>query len=140
MASPCNIKHSIYIVPHTWEPCVPNSLTHRLGPCQHLVVTERLEMCGRNCLYSKQAARERIRNLDRAFICPLCRKISRRTTISSDDMKAADSEDEAEIPSNYDSMRLRKTAINNSIDFLHLEARHENGDMQVDEIKCKSVL
>ena len=140
MASSCNIKHSAYIVPHTWEPCVPNSLTHRLDPCQHLVVTERLEICGRNCLYSKQAAGERIRNLDQAFICPLCRKFSHRPTIGSEDVKAGDAEDEAKNSPNSDSIRLRKTTINNSIANLHLEERHKNGDMRMNEIQCKSVL
>ena len=119
---------------------MPNSLTHRLDPCQHLVVTERLEMCGRNCLYSKQAARERIRNLDRAFICPLCPKLSHCPTISFDDVKAGDGEDEAKDSPNSDSMQLRKTAINNSIASPHLEARHENGNMRTNEIQCKPVL
>ena len=119
---------------------MPNSLTHRLDPCQHLVVTERLEICGRNCLYSKQAARARIRNLDRAFICPLCPKFSHRPTISSEDVKAGDGEEEAKDSSNSDSTRLRKTAINISIANLHLEARHKNGNMRMNEIQCKSVL
>ena len=119
---------------------MPNSLTHRLDPCQHLVVTEQLEICGRNCLYSKQAARERIRNLDRAFVCPLCPKFNHRPTISSEDVRAGDGEDEAEDSSNSDSTCLRKTTMDNSIANLHLETSHENGDMRMNEIQCKSVL
>lgn len=62
MATSCNINRSVYVGPHTWEPYVPNSLTHRLDPCQHLVVIEWLEMCGRGCLVSKQAGGNRIRD------------------------------------------------------------------------------
>lgn len=61
---------SMYLSPHTWVPCVPNSLTHRLHPCGHLIVTDQLEMCGRNCLVSESADKERMRDLDRVFLCP----------------------------------------------------------------------
>jgi hypothetical protein len=70
-----NIKHSIYVGPHTWEPCVPDSLTHRLNPCGHLVVTEMLEVCGRNCVVSKG-----IKDLDRVFLCPTCLGNERAST------------------------------------------------------------
>ena len=70
-------------------------------------------MCGRNCSISKQAPGDRIRDLDRAFICPLCLKFSCRPTIISEDVKADDVEDDAKDSSNSDSKFLRKTAINN---------------------------
>ena len=140
MASSRNIKHSVYIGPHTWEPCVLNSLTHRLDPCQHLVITERLEMCGRNCLVSKQAGGDRIRDLDRAFLCPLCPKVSRRLTITSEGSKAGDMEDKAKASPNSGSKLLKKTAINNSVSNLHPGPLHEHGDVRTNEIQCKSVL
>lgn len=119
---------------------MPNSLTHRLDPCEHLIITERIEMCGRNCLVLKQASGDRIRDLDRVFLCPLCLKFSRRPTISSEDVKAGGVEDEAEDSSNSDSKLLKKTAINNSISTLHLGHCQENGDMRTNGIQCKSVL
>ena len=96
-------------------------------------------MCGRNCSISKQAAGDRIRNLDRAFFCPLCPKFSQRPKIISEDPKIDDVEGDAKDSFNSDSKLLRKTAINNSITELHLEARHENGDMLMNKIHCKSV-
>ena len=140
MASSCNIKHSIYIGPHTWEPCVLNSLTHRLGPCQHFIVTERIEMCGRNCSISKQPAGDRIRDLDRVYLCPLCPRFSRHPKVSSGDVKAGSIEDEAEHSPNSDSKLLKKTVISNSINNLHLGSHHDDRDMRRHEIQCKSVL
>ena len=92
-----------------------NSLTHRLDPCRHLVITERLEMCGRNCSISKQVGGDRIRDLDRAFLCPLCPKLSRLPTVASEDVRAGDVEDEAKASSDSDSKLLKKTAITQSI-------------------------
>ena len=103
-------------------------------------MTERLKIYRRNCLYSKQVVKARIRNLNRAFICPLCPKFSYRPTISSEDVKANNSEEEAKDSSNSDFTRLRKTVINNSIANLYLEARYKNGNMRMNEIQYKSVL
>ena len=97
-------------------------------------------MCGRNCSNQKQAAGDRIRDLDRAFLYPLCPEFSLRPTIISEDVNAGGIEDEARDSSNSDSKLLRKTAINNSISNLHQEARHKNGDIRMNEIQCKSVL
>ena len=119
---------------------MPNSLTHRLDPCQHLVITERLELCGRNCLTSKEVGGDRIRDLDRAFLCPLCPKFNRRLINISEDVKAGDVPDEAKDSSNSDSKLLKKTAITQSISNLHPGSFHENGDMRTNEIQCKSVL
>jgi hypothetical protein len=133
-------KYSVYIGPHTWEPCVPSSLTHRLDPCHHLVITERLELCGRNCLISKEASRGRIRDLDRVFLCPLCPKFNRQLTNISKDVKAGDVPNEAKDSSNSDSKLLKKTAITQSISNLHPGSFHEHGDMRTNEIQCKSVV
>jgi hypothetical protein len=140
MTSSCNIKHSVYIGPHTWEPCVPNSLTHRLYPCQHLVITEWLELCGRNCLTSKEVGEHRIRDLDRVFLCPSCPKFSHRPTNISEDVKAGDVPDEAKDSSNSDSKLFKKTAITWSVSNLRPRSLHENGNVRTKEIQCKSVL
>ena len=117
---------------------MPNSLTYRLGPCQHLIITEQIEMCGRNCIVSKQAAGDRIRDLDRVFLCPLCPEFSRRPTTSSVDVKADGVEGEAEKSSNSDSELLKTIAINNSIGNLHLRHHQKNADVRTNQ--CKSVL
>ena len=65
-------KNSIYLGPHTWEPCVSQSLTHRLNECGHLVVTEQLELCGRNCLVSERMGLSNAKDLDRYFVCSTC--------------------------------------------------------------------
>ena len=116
------------------------SLTHRLGPCQHLVVTERVEPCGLNCSISKQAAGDRIRDLDRVFNCPLCPRFSRRPIVSSGDVKACSIKDEAGDSPNSDFKLLKKKATNNSINNLHLGLYREHRDMRKHEIQCKSVL
>ena len=97
-------------------------------------MTERLKIYKRNYLYSKQVVRERIRNLDRAFICPLYPKFSYRLIISSEDIKASNSEDKAKDSSNFDTTYLRKIVINNSIANLYLEARYKNRDILINKI------
>ena len=100
----------------------------------------RVETCGRNCSISKQAAGDRIRDLDRGFLCPLCPRFSRRPTVSSGDVKACSIKDEAGDSPNSDFKLLKKTAIDNSISTLRLAYCQENGDMRRHEIQCKSVL
>ena len=98
-----NIKRSIYIGPHTWEPCVPDSLTHRLNPCGHLVVTEMLEVCGRNCVVSKGQGLRGIRDLDRVFLCPTCLGSERAPTPTGEQKE-------------YDDMDKKPS------DFIHLQS------------------
>jgi hypothetical protein len=68
---------------HITPSCTSGALTHRLI-CGHLVVTERVEVCGRNCVYERDAqekgngrGREKgfvasIRDLDQVWGCPCC--------------------------------------------------------------------
>jgi hypothetical protein len=65
-------KTAIYLGPHTWEPCVSQSLTHRLNECGHLVVTDQLELCARNCLASERMVSSNTKDLDRYFVCSTC--------------------------------------------------------------------
>ena len=130
MADPRKTKHSIYIGPHTWEPCVPNSLTHRLDPCQHLVVTEWLQPCGRNCLISKESGQYRVRDLDRVFRCPSCHILSHAGAVL----------DKAKNPSELDSKLFKKTATIRPISNLYQESFPKDEDMQMNETQCKAVL
>lgn len=68
---------------HITPSCTSGSLTHRLI-CGHLVVTERVEVCGRNCGCSEEKENGRIgrgkeqdfvaniRDLDQVWGCPCC--------------------------------------------------------------------
>ena len=54
------------------EPYITDSLTYRLDPYGHLIVTKWLETCGRNCFISKQAGKRGVRDLDQVLLCPVC--------------------------------------------------------------------
>ena len=132
-----NIKRSIYIGPHTWEPCVPDSLTHRLNPCGHLVVTEMLEVCGRNCVVPKYGNLSGIRDLDRVFFCPSCPDNERATTHTGE-QKEFDNLDKK--PSDFISYDLsigRNRAIHVSDTRQRTETLNAKKEMG---IRCKSVL
>ena len=140
MAPSRNIKHSAYMGPHTWEPCVPNSLTHRLDPCRHLVITEWLQSCGRNCLTSKEAGQYRVRDLDRVFRCPSCPILSHLRASIAEDAKAGTALDKAKDPSEPDSKLFKKTATTRSTGNLYQESFYKDRDMQMNEVQCKAVL
>ena len=140
MASSRNIKPSIYIGPHTWEPCVTDSLTHRLDPCGHLVVTKRLETCGRNCLNSKQAGKGRVRDLDQVFLRPACPDFALCPTCTFGGVGSGSMKDEASDSPNIGSEVLGKTAINKSISTLLRKPLYEKREMRMKAIVCESVL
>ena len=137
MTSSCNIKHSAYIGPHTWEPCVPNSLTHRLDPCHHLVITEWFQPRGRNCLTSKEAGQYRVRDLDRVFRCPI---LSHLRASTAEGAKAGAALDKPKDPCSSDSKLFKKTATTRSISNLYQESFRKDEDMQMNETQCKAVL
>jgi hypothetical protein len=68
---------------HITPSCTSGALTHRLV-CGHLVVTERVGVCGRNCGYEGEAQEKKngrsreegfvanIRDLDQVWGCPCC--------------------------------------------------------------------
>ena len=135
-----SIKHSAYIGNHTWEPCVPDSLTHRLDPCRHLVITEQLELCGRNCLISQQAGSDRVRDLDRIFLCPLCPKSSHRPTITPKSSKPSVVKCRGRDRPNFGSRSSKTAAMDESITHLRRGSFNEDAEAQTSGIHCQSVL
>ena len=142
MGSSSNIKHAVYMGPHTWEPCVPNSLTHRLDACQHLIITEQLELCGRNCIVSRQVSNDRVRNLDRIYLCPLCPGSNHRPTITPESSKPNVSLMKyrgKEWP-NFGSRLSKTAALDESFTHLRQGPFDEDANARTSEINCESVL
>ena len=119
---------------------MPNSLTHRIDPCQHLVITECLEVCGRNCRTSKEASEDRIRDLDRIFLCPLCPKVNDYLTAISKDKDAGAMQVGAKTLSIVEPVPLEDTAVVEYNGRGQSEPVYKAGNMQIRTIKCKAVL
>ena len=132
-----NIKRSIYIGPHTWEPCVPDSLTYRLNLCGHLVVTEMLKVCRRNYVVSKCRDLKGIRDLDWVFLCPTCLGNERAPTHIGEQKESYDLDKKPGDYINYDFLIGRNRAMHVPDTRQRTEtlnAKKETG------MRCKSVL
>ena len=134
-----NIKPSIYIGPHTWEPCVPDSLTHRLNPCGHLVVTELLEVCGRNCLVSMGRGLGGIRDLDRFSFCPTCLGNEGALTPTGEQKEYEDIDKNPKFI-NCDFRVEAKRAIPGTDARLQIEVHNAKRGVRLKGMRCKSVL